>query len=126
MSKRKIKNKVGYVDNKYLNIDKPKGHYVYIRKVNKDGTCDINVFTSLEHFDKNIGKMVKTPSKIEHLKKGNTYAIPKKDSNLPKWSGITKEVKTIKTKNIEDIGKYYIKKRHYFYIGKFMNKKSKV
>lgn len=121
---KKIKNKVGYVDNKYLNIDKPKGHYVYIRKVNKDGTCDINVFTSLEH--KKDGKMINTPSKIEHLKKGNTYAIPKKDSNLPKWSGVTREVKTIETKNIKDIGRYYIKKRHWFMIGKFMNKKSKV
>ena len=121
---KKIKNKVGYVDNKYLNNDKPKGHYVYIRKVNKDGTCDINVFTSLEH--KKDGKLILTPSKIAHIKKGNTYAIPKNDCNLPKWSGVTKEVKTIDTKNIKDIGKYYIKKKHYFYIGKFMNKKSKI
>lgn len=47
MSKN-IKNKIGYVDNKYLGINKPKGHYVYIRKVNNDGTCDVNVVTSLE------------------------------------------------------------------------------
>lgn len=117
------KNKIGYVDNRYLGIDKPSGHYVYIRKVNNDGTCDVNVFTSLEHKDKETNKFVFTDNKLKHLKYGNTYSIPKTDTNLPKWSGIKKEVKTIKTEHIKDVGKYYIKKRHWFIIGKFMNKK---
>ena len=121
--KEKIKNKIGYVDNRYLGINKPKGHYVYIRKVNKNGTCDVNVFTSLEH--KEDKKLTFTPSKLEHVKKGNTYSIPKKDSNLPKWSGVTRDIKVVETKNIKNIGRYYVKKRHWFFIGKYMNKKNK-
>ena len=120
-----FKNKVGYVDNKYLGINKPKGHYVYIRKVNKDGTCDVNIFTSLEQINES-GKLQFTENKINHIKKGNTYAIPKKDSNMPKWSGVTREIKTIPLNCIQNIGKYYIKKRHFFFIGKYMNKKSKI
>lgn len=126
MSKKTIKNKIGYVDNRYLGINKPKGHYVYIHKVNNDGTCDVNVFTSLEHRDKETNKLIFTDKKFDHLKKGNTYAIPKKDCNLPKWSGVTREVKTIKTSNIKDIGTYHLNRRHYFFIGKYTNKKSKV
>ena len=112
----KIKNKIGYVDNKYLGINKPSGHYVFIRKVNKNGTCDVNIVTSLENKTN-----IYNEKKLYHVRKGNTYPIPFYDANFNKWSGINKTpIKNVKVKNIKDIGKKKIKKRHYFYIGKFM------
>ena len=48
----KIKNKIGYCDDKDLGIKKSGGHYVYINSVNKNGTCNVNVVTSLENKDK--------------------------------------------------------------------------
>lgn len=116
MSKKTIKNKIGYVDNKYLGINKPKGHYVYIRKVNNDGTCDVNVVTSLE--DRNARLDFK---KIKQVKKGNTYPIPKYDTNFSRWSGINKKpISNVPIDKVQDIGKKKIKKRHYFFIGKYM------
>ncbi len=114
----KIKNKVAYIDNKYLGINKPKGHYVYIRKVNKNGTCDVNVVTSLE--DKNGRFNIK---KLAHVRKGNTYSIPIYDANFSRWSGVTKTpIKNVRVDKIKNIGCKKIKKRHYFYIGKYCNK----
>lgn len=111
-----IKNKIGYCNNKALRINKPGGHYVYIRKLNKNGTCDVNVVTSLE--DKNSRFDLK---KLKQVKRGNTYAIPKYDTNFSRWSGINKvPIKNVKLNNIQDIGKKRIKKRHRFFIGKFM------
>lgn len=112
----KIKNKIGYCDNRFLGINKLGGHYVYIRKVNNNGTCDVNVVTSLE--DKNSRFDLK---KLKQVKRGNTYAIPKYDTNFSRWSGINKiPIKNVKLNNIKDIGKKRIKKRHKFFIGKFM------
>lgn len=112
---KSIKNKIGYCDNKYLNIDKPKGHYVYIRKINNNGTCDVNTFTSLE---KN-GKL--RNNKVEHIKRGNIYPIPKNDCNFSLWTGCTNNsIKNVKIDKIQDIGKKKIKRRHLFYIGKYM------
>ncbi len=113
---RTIKNKIGYVDNKYLGINKPKGHYVYIRKVNNDGTCDVNVVTSLEdkshRYDFN---------KLKQVKKGNTYPLPKYDTTFSRWSGINKKpISNVSINKVQDIGKKKIKKRHHFFIGKFM------
>lgn len=117
--KPKIKNKVGYCENKDLQgLQHLKGgHYVYIRKVNKNGTCDVNIITSLENKDHKFDF-----EKLKQVKKGNTYAIPKYDANFSRWSGVNKmPVKDVKVSKIKDIGKKKIKKRHNFFIGKFMN-----
>ena len=114
----KIKNKIGYCQNRDLRIknNADSGHYVYIRKVNKNGTCDVNVITSLE--DKNHKFDF---SKLKQVKKGNTYAIPKYDANFPRWSGVNKmPIRNVNIKDIQSIGKKRIKKRHNFFIGKFM------
>lgn len=116
MNKKAIKNKIGYVDNRYLGIDRPNGHYVYIRKVNNDGTCDVNVVTSLEDKNRHI-----TPSKIKQVKNGNTYPIPLFDTNFSRWSGINKKpISNVPINMVQDIGKKKIKKRHYFFIGKYL------
>ena len=112
---KNLKNKIGYCDNKDLGINKNGGHYVYIRKVNNNGTCDVNVITSLEDKNKNFNL-----NKLSQVKKGNTYPIPKYDANFKLWSGVTrKSIKDVKTDRIIDIGKKGIKKRHFFFIGKF-------
>lgn len=118
---KKIKNKIGCCKNKYLKGvkgDKDGTHYVYISKVNNDGTCKVNTITSLEKNGKFITK------KIAHIKKGNIYPIPIGDTNLSHWSGVTKTpIDNVKISNIKGIGNRYIKKRHWFYIGKTFNGK---
>lgn len=112
---KKIKNKIGYCDNRYLGINRPGGHYVYIRKNNYNGTCDVNVVTSLENNNRY------TVSKINRVKAGNTYSIPKTDANFVKWSGINRDViRNVNIARIHNIGSRKIKKRHFFFIDKFM------
>lgn len=116
----KIKNKIGYCDNKNLKgLEHIQGgHYVYIREDNKNGTCNVNTITSLE--DRNKHFDIK---KLSHVKKGNTYPIPIYDATFSKWSGVTKTpIKNIRTDAIKNIGCKSIKKRHNFYIGKYCNK----
>ena len=119
----KIKNKIGYCSNKHLKgvQGNPNGgHYVIIRSINKNGTCDVNTFTSLED-----SKGFKT-NRIDHIKKGNIYPIPKYDANFPLWTGCTrKPIKNVKISHIKNIGKTKIKKRHLFFIGKFLNNKKR-
>lgn len=118
MSKKTIKNKIGYCTNKKLHIKKNpnKGHYVYICKVNNDGTCDVNTITSLT--DKKTGKYSK--SKIKMIKDGVIYPIPKNDANFSRWSGFDmRQIKGVKVSDIQDVGKRYVKNRHKFYVGKF-------
>ena len=111
----KVKNKIGYCDNKDLGIKKSGGHYVYINSVNKNGTCNVNVITSLENKDKKFNL-----KKLSQVRKGNTYPIPKYDANFKLWSGVTKTpIKNVKTNKISNIGSKRMKKRHFFFIGKF-------
>ncbi len=113
--KNKLKGKIGYCDNKVLGINKKGGHYVFINSINKNGTCDVNVITSLE--DKNFNFNLK---KLRQVKRGNTYVIPKTDANFRLWSGVNIiPIRNVRIDRIEDIGKKKIKKRHYFFIGKF-------
>lgn len=112
----KIKNKIGYCDNKALRINKNGGHYVYIRKINNNGTCDVNVITSLEDNNRNF-----KVNKLKQVKRGNTYAIPKNDATFKLWSGVNKiPIRNVKLASIKDIGRKRIKKRHNFFIGKFL------
>lgn len=114
----KIKGKIGYCDNSKLKgLEHIKGgHYVYIRDVNKDGTCSVNIVTSLED---NKGKY--SFDKLKQVRKGNTYSIPKYDSNFSKWSGINaKPINNVSILDIQDIGKKKIRTRHKFFIGKFL------
>ncbi|MBO5357335.1 MAG: hypothetical protein J6A95_06150 [Clostridia bacterium] len=105
--KKRYVGKVGYCDNVHLNINKPAGHYVYISKYNGN-KCDVHTITSLEDDKRKLNK-----KRIAHVRKGNIYPIPKYDTNLPKWSGITKHpIKNVELSKIQDIGKIKIKQRH--------------
>lgn len=116
---RNISGQVGYCENKDLegleNI--PGGHYVYITKNNKDGTCEVNVITSLEQRN----RLLKI-NRINQVKNGNVYPIPYGDANFSQWSGVRNNPKIVKVSDIKDIGKRKIKDKHKFYLGKFLNK----
>ena len=115
----KYKGRIGFItDNKLFgsgsNVD---GHYVYIREYNSNtGKCVVNTITSLEDINGNYKS-----KRIKELRKGNIYSIPKKDSNLTLWSGIS--CNPIRNVNLNDISftvKKKIKKRHRFFINKFL------
>ncbi|MDR2090934.1 MAG: hypothetical protein LBP62_04700 [Clostridiales bacterium] len=112
--KRSIVGKIGFCKNKDLGINKKGGHYVYIRDFFGD-KCNVNVVTSLE----NKNEHLKT-NRVLNIKKGYTYPIPLSDSNFTLWSGINYDtIKNVKTSNIINIGKRYIKRKHKFFVGKF-------
>ena len=112
--KRKNVGKVGWCDAKTLGLSR--GHFVYIRSIKHD-KCDINTFSSIE--DKS-GK-IELP-KVDYIKKGLLYAVPTADLTLPRFSGVDKRViKNIPLGKIKHIGgRYSIKKRHKWYIKKYL------
>lgn len=115
--KKQYVGKVGYCDNADLDglQHLSGGHYVYIRKYHNNGTCDVNTITSLEDYRGNLNM-----SKLAHVKKGNTYPIPKYDSNFTRWSGVNKKpIKGVPISKILSLGNKGFKKRHRFFIGKF-------
>lgn len=116
---KSISGQVGYCENRYLKgLEKiPGGHYVYITRNNKDGTCEVNVITSLENRNKTLNS-----NRINNVKKGYVYPIPISDANFNQWSGVGNNPKIVKVKDIQNIGIKKIKDKHKFYLGKFLNK----
>ena len=135
--KKSLVGKIGYVDNKVLGFvgkdGKPLkgGHYVYIRET--DGArCNVNVITSLEQLQRDQrGRIVKdrygepltefVPWKIEKVKRGYLYPVPKKDSDFSLWSAINLDgnVNGIKIADIKNIGYKKMKRRHSWLVDKF-------
>ena len=126
MNKKNYKGKIGYCDNKVLNLrDKngkvvPGGHYVYIREIN-DNKCNINIITSL--IDKKDKSKIDI-NKIKKIEKGYFYPIPKKDANFSEWSAInlSGNINNINISKIQNIGQKSIKRRHKWFVGKFTKK----
>lgn len=119
----KIKDKIAFVNNKHLKGLEHivGGHYVYINEDNMNGTCNVNVITSLEDKNQQFNY-----HKISHVRKGNTYSIPYYDANFSKWSGVTTTlIKNVPIDKLCNIGEKRIKDRHKFYIGKFCKKNDK-
>lgn len=113
--KKSLVGKVGYCDNKDLGINKPGGHYVYIRGINGN-KCDVNVITSLEDKNKQFNY-----KRLNQVKKGNIYALPLQDTDFSRWSGVGKNsIQNVKLSDIQDIDRKKIKHRHKFFIGKYM------
>ena len=118
MSIKDLKGKIAYCDNKNLpGLRHLKGgHYVYIRDINKNGKCSVNIITSLENKDRTFQM-----KKIDQVRKGNTYSIPKYDSKFTQWSGVNKTpIYNVEVNKLMDVGKKQIKRRHHFFIGKFL------
>lgn len=126
MSKRK-KNYVGkiaFVDNSVLGIldaygvPMRGGHYVYIRKVSGN-KCDVNVITSLEDKQSNV-----YPRKLNKVRRGYLYPIPKGDANFNQWSAINLDgnINGVKLSDLQSVGIRKIKDRHKWFVGKFAKK----
>lgn len=140
-NKKQFVGKIGYCNNSALGMvgkdGKPLkgGHYVYIREMSGTNKCNVNVITSLERVrrDKN-GKPMKdrygnvitdyTEPKIDKVKKGYLYPIPKNDGNFTEWSAINLDgnIKNIKASDIQNIGYRKIKDRHKWFVGKYTKK----
>lgn len=106
---------IGYCDNSKLGIDKPGGHYVYIRSV-EGGKCDVNVVTSLER-----GKEQFISAKIKHIRKGYTYPIPYYDADFREWSGIKNNaIKGVSLSEVRNIGVKGISDKHKAFINKHL------
>ena len=121
--KESVVGKVGYCDNRSLGIknrngDYSGGHYVYIRTCKK-GKCNVNIITSLES---PLGKLY--PDKIDKVKRGFLYPIPKNDGNFSRWSAVNLDgnIKNIPVASVRLIGLKGFKKRHRFFVGKFTKK----
>lgn len=105
--------KIGWCDSSVLGLSR--GHYVYIRN-QKNNKCDVNTFTSLE--DRNGRYKI---HKIDKVRDGIVYAIPKQELTLPKFSGIYKgEIKNINVNDIKYIGTYKLNSKHKNFIKKHM------
>ncbi len=118
---KKLNGKIGYCDNRSLRLKDKRGryltggHYVYIREDNKNGTCNVNIITSLEQ-----SKEQYVPNKMRQVRKGQTYLIPYYDANFSKLSGIKLNSSiVVPTKNLRNIGTKRIKQKHQFFVGKF-------
>ena len=112
MSMKNLKGKIGFIDNRDLRIPKNGGHYAYIRSYDK-GRCDVNLITSLDD-----GRNIQD-AKIQKVRKGYVYPIPKGDANFSKWSGVDLTVIRGVPANKVLLTKKHIKKRYRFYVGKF-------
>ncbi len=91
------------------------GHYVYVRKVNGN-KCDVNIITSLE--DKNA---VINSQRIDKVRKGYLYPIPKSDANFNQWSAVNLDgnIKSVNLSALKSVGQKKIKHRHKWFVGKF-------
>lgn len=118
MKKRKtnkLVGKIGWCSANTLGLDK--GHYVFIRSV-YGNKCSVNTFTSIKQKDGlyDLGK-------IKKIERGSLYPIPKKDSTLHRFSGIHKNVITnVPLDEVENIGRFFLKRRHHHYIQRHMRK----
>lgn len=113
MNEKKYKGKIGWADGNILNTRS--GHYVFIRSC-KNSKCKVNTFTSIENYYAQISS-----TKIKKVKEGKIYAIPKTDLNLKRFSGIDKRViSNVDIKDIKIKKKVKLKRRHNFYIYKYM------
>lgn len=113
-SPKYYEGKVGWCDSNTLGLSS--GHYVFIRKVKRNGLCDINTLTSIE----NRNGRYEIP-KIDMIKKGVIYPIPKNDDSLRRFGGVDKRIiKNVPLEKINNLGNNYIKRKHHYYIKKYL------
>lgn len=123
--KKSYVGKIGFCDNKILGIkDKDGkvvkgGHYVYIREMQDNGKCNVNIITSLEDKRGNFDNF-----KLGKVKRGYLYPIPQTDADFTRWSAVNLDgnIKGVKVADIQNIGSRKIKQRHKFFVGKFTKK----
>ncbi len=105
--------KIGWCSAETLGLDR--GHFVFIRKA-KNGKCDVNTLTSLETspYRFQLGK-------INLVRDGLIYPIPKADDNFTKFGGVDKRViKNIPLSQVELNPNKHIDQKHHSVIKKLM------
>ena len=103
--------KIGWCENADLKINKPSGHYVYIRGYNGN-TCTVSTFTSLEDSNRKIHT-----KRMQYIRNGNVYPIPKKDASFSRWTGLNQNRLTVETSKIQHVGCKKVKRKHLFMFG---------
>lgn len=115
----KYVGKIAWCDNHNLRIkDKngniiPGGHFVFVRKKNKNKTYSVSTFTSLD--DKN-GIIIK--NKMAQVRNGNIYQLPTNDCNFPRWTGLNKNSIVVKNNSLTSIKGKKVKRKHYYMFNK--------
>lgn len=131
MMSYKYNGKIGLVKDRDLGIANSNGcHYVYVKRTKTKDKYDVHTITSIENnecdekhtlpivIDRQNNVKYIDPNKIRAIRNGNLYAIPYYQTNLSKWSGITKKpIKNIDKSKIMRTDKK-IWRRHKFIVGK--------
>ena len=82
-------NKVYWVSNEKLKINKKGGHYVIITRFNRKlNLCRVKTITSLEHKNMKTNKFEYDYKALSEAKNGIINPVPIKDLNSHNWSGI--------------------------------------
>lgn len=117
---KSFKGKVGFVRNSDLDIPKRGGHYVLIEE-KKGNVASVHVITSLGTYD-NVKQRINIPKRkqkrLYRVAKGEYYAIPAKETDLPYWSAIHSDAKIVPFKSINRIGCHRINAKNMFRVGK--------
>ncbi len=111
--------KIRWCNNHFLRIKdefgqiKPGGHYVFVRKKNKNGSYSVSTFTSLD--DKGVFK----DNQLIQVRKGNIYPIPVKDANFSNWTGLNRNSIVVSKhafdkKNSKSKSNRKVKRKHYY------------
>lgn len=112
---KSLVGKIGWCDAQTLGLDT--GHFVFIRRVYRN-KCSVNTFTSIKD-QKGRFKF----NKLNMIEKGEVYPVSTKDLNLPRFSGVHKNVITnVPLNKIIYIGNHSLKRRHHHYIQKYVKK----
>ena len=102
--------KIGICNNRYLVINYPGTHFVYIKRSLNRSNYDVHTVNSIENNQLDNKHTVPIvinsrrdirfidPNKIKAMRNVNLYVISFYDSNFPKWSGITHQPITVPKK----------------------------
>lgn len=116
-SRKKYQGKIAWCPNKYLqgkHLKKKKGgHYVYIRSVDVNGDCIVSTFVSMADGSGTIKK-----DNVERARDGELYPLPIFDSRFPRWTALNKNVHKVNIRNLQDVGKKTVRRRHHFMMAK--------
>lgn len=115
----KYVGKIAWCDNQNLRIKDKSGsilkggHYVFVRKKNKNKTYSVSTFTSLEDKNGSINN-----NQMIQVRKGNIYQFPANDCNFSRWTGLNKNSIVVKHDSLTLSKSKKIKRKHYYMFNK--------
>lgn len=109
-------NKVYWVSNKKLKINKKGGHYVIITRFNRKlNLCRVKTITSLEHKNMKTKKFEYDYKALKEAKEGTITPFSIKELNTEHWSGINNNSKLISINSLQNTQKEIKKPKIYIY-----------